>query len=237
MEERRRGSETVRLEEEGGNRCLWGLLLPPPISSPTPIHVKTGGQNEMKSGTCWSGKKAKVEGREALSVGCSPELTSPFFPPFAVAYSRPRRRAGALERRKGKVFLSLPYFCGPDLPPSAKERDLNSILADKKRKAIKRHPADRVPHFFRIRRSCLDFFCASPLNCANLGNRDTGDKPTTCLSARSLERDRQVWRQGEEEEGAPQSARQKRPPKVFLWVCWLPRGGRIVEYIHRRRKL
>ncbi len=59
----------------------------------------------MKSGTCWSGKKAKVEGREALSVGCSPELTSPFFPPFAVAYSRPRRRAGALERRKGKRFF------------------------------------------------------------------------------------------------------------------------------------
>ncbi len=241
MEERRRGSETVRLEEEGGNRCLWGLLLPPPISSPTPIHVKTGGQNEMKSGTCWSGKKAKVGGREALSVGCSPELTSPFFLPFAVAYSRPRKREGALERRKGKRFFFHSHiFVGLISPAAAakKKRDLNSILADKKRKAIKRHPADRVPHFFRIRRSCLDlFFCSSPLNCANLGNRDTGDKPTTCLSARSLERDRQVWRQGEEKEGAPQSARQKRPPKVFLWGCWLPRGGRIVEYIHRRRKL
>ncbi len=163
MEGRRRGSETVRLEEEGGNRCLWGLLLPPPISSPTPIHVKTGGQNEMKSGTCWSGKKAKVGGREALSVGCSPELTSPFFPPFAVAYSRPRRRAGALERRKGKRFFFHSHIFVGLISPKRQGKRFKFDFGRQKRKAIKRHPADRVPHFFRIRRSCLDLnFFALP---------------------------------------------------------------------------
>ncbi len=122
MEERRRGSETVRLEEEGGNRCLWGLLLPPPISSPTPIHVKTGGQNEMKSGTCWSGKKAKVGRREPLSVGCPPELTSPFFPLCGGLFSPTQTGGGAGEEEGKEVFLSLPYFCGPDLPRRRRQK-------------------------------------------------------------------------------------------------------------------